>query len=248
MYLFIITEYACPESLAKNLNLVDVMTPINVELLEQLLVDSNYDKKETEFLVNGFSHGFHIGYEGPTERADTSRNLLFQQGIGDKWDLWTKVMKEVHLQRYAGPFDDIPFDNFIQSPIGLVPKAEDQTRLIFHLSYDFKSGNRSLNFHTPVEICSVKYNDIDHAVQTSFIWVNENGTVFYAKTDLKSAFRILGLNPDSFKWLVMAAENPFTGKMVYFVDKCLLFGSSISCSHFQRFSNALDIFWNIRWE
>ena len=37
----------------------------------------------------------------------------------------------------------------------------------------------------------------------------------------------------------MKAEDPFTGKVVYFVDKCLPFGASISCSHFQRFSNAL---------
>ena len=35
------------------------------------------------------------------------------------------------------------------------------------------------------------------------------------------------------------AINPLTGKIVYFVEKCLPFGASISCSHFQRFSNAL---------
>ena len=36
--------------------------------------------------------------------------------------LWNKVMKEVEAKRFAGPFEKIPFDNFIQSPIGLVPK------------------------------------------------------------------------------------------------------------------------------
>ena len=37
----------------------------------------------------------------------------------------------------------------------------------------------------------------------------------------------------------MAAQNPVTGEWQFFVDKCLPFGSSISCAHFQRFSNAL---------
>ena len=37
----------------------------------------------------------------------------------------------------------------------------------------------------------------------------------------------------------MAAKNPKTGKTMYFFNKCLPFGSIISCSHFQRFSNAL---------
>ena len=37
----------------------------------------------------------------------------------------------------------------------------------------------------------------------------------------------------------MSAENPITGKIQFFVDKCLPFGSSISCALFQRFSNAL---------
>ena len=41
-------------------------------------------------------------------------------------------------------------------------------------------------------------------------------------------------------WLVFKAEDPREkGKFKYFVDKCLPFGASISCAHYQRFSNAL---------
>ena len=39
--------------------------------------------------------------------------------------------------------------------------------------------------------------------------------------------------------LVMMAMNPMDKKIYYFVDKCLPFGSSISCAIFQRFSNAV---------
>ena len=45
-------------------------------------------------------------------------------------------MKEVRLKHFVGPFEEVPYDNFIQSPIGLVPKSEPgETRLIFHLSH-----------------------------------------------------------------------------------------------------------------
>ena len=37
----------------------------------------------------------------------------------------------------------------------------------------------------------------------------------------------------------MKAQDPISGDWFYFVDKCLSFGSSISCAHFQRFSDSL---------
>ena len=37
----------------------------------------------------------------------------------------------------------------------------------------------------------------------------------------------------------MKAADPQTGEMFYFIDKCMPFGGTISCSHFQRFSNAI---------
>ena len=89
-------------------------------------------------------------------------------------------MKEVRLGRVAGPFNEVPFDNFIQSPIGLVPQAGgNQTRLIFHLSYDFKDGFRSVNYHTPREKCTVRYRDLDSAVRTYLKLCDE----FIAKTE-----------------------------------------------------------------
>ena len=80
--------------------------------------------------------------------------------------MWNKIMAEVKEKRVAGPFEAIPFTNYIQSPIGLVPKKENKTRLIFHLSHNFsdREDDYSLNYFTPSEICSTKYNDLDAAV------------------------------------------------------------------------------------
>ena len=63
--------------------------------------------------------------------------------------------------------------------------------------------------------------------------------IFSAKSDLKSAFCILGLSKASWKWLIMKAEDLNTGEWCYFMDKCLPFGASISFALFQCFSNTL---------
>ena len=82
---------------------------------------SNYDPIETQFLVNGFRDGFSLGYARTDPVTLKAPNLKLS--IGNETILWNKVMKEVKLKRYAGPFERIPFDDdYIQSPIGLVPK------------------------------------------------------------------------------------------------------------------------------
>ena len=63
--------------------------------------------------------------------------------------------------------------------------------------------------------------------------------VFLGKTDLSMAFRVLPMKISCFYWLVLMAEDPTDGRMKFFIDKCLPFGASISCSHYQRFSNSL---------
>ena len=128
------------------------MTPINAERLKDLLVKSGYNHKETKFLVQGFTKGFDIGYSGLQQRQHKSRNIPFRCGVGDKYELWEKIMKEVKLKRFAGPFEEIPFKNYIQSPVDFVPKVGGQTRLIFHLSYNFLDDlewDGSVNYFTP---------------------------------------------------------------------------------------------------
>ena len=229
----------------ENYNLQDIITPINCEALTKLLVESNYDKTEIQFLHDGFTNGFDIGYEGPQIRQSEANNLPFT--IGNHIILWNKLMKEVKLNRVAGPFTSVPFENYIQSPIGLVPKdGGQQTRLIFHLSYNFEDGNKSVNYHTSKDKCTVKYRDLDHAI-ASCLRARKEGKekhrsyrlIYMGKSDVKSAFRILPLSVRNFPWLIMKARHPLMNQWCYFVDKCLPFGASISCALFQRFSDAL---------
>ena len=72
-------------------------------------------------------------------------------------------MKEVKVQRYAGPYEEIPYQYYIQSPVRLVDKDHGRdTRIIFHLSYP-PQGKLSVNANTPPEFCSVNYADFDQA-------------------------------------------------------------------------------------
>ena len=256
-------------------DLENIVTLLKVNKFAELLCESNYNKEESEFLVDGFTNGFNIGYQGPSVRQSESENIPFDN-IGSKEELWEKTMKEVKKLRVAGPFEHIPFSNYIQSPIGLVPKAGWKTRMIFHLSYNFNSKrkgkkrknggsteqvNDSLNECTLKHLCTVKYNDLDAAVHQCLVLLkqfkenqqqdrnaadhaegnsgNNQPIIFLGKTDLSSAFCILLLKISCICWLVFKAIDPRDGKYKYFVDKCLPFGASISCSHYQRFSNAL---------
>ena len=218
---------------AENFDLENVVTPVHVCQYEKLLLKHGYDRQKTEFLVNGFKNGFFLNYKGATNVRRYAPNLKLR--IGSRLEVWNKVMVEVKAKRFAGPFKEPPFECFIQSPIGLVPKDKGRkTRLIFHLSYP-RQG-KSVNSGIPKEFCSVKYPDFNEAVMLC-IEVGIQGKV--AKSDMSMAFRNVPMNKESWPWLVLMAYHPVRGEKFYFVDKCMPFGSSISCAIFQEFSNSI---------
>ena len=210
---------------------------MNTKELKILLQETGYDHEKTKTLIDSFENGFDLGYRGRMDVKMTAKNLKFT--IGDEVELWNKVMKEVEAKRYAGPFKQIPFENYIQSPIGLVPKdGGKKTRLIFHLSYPRGADPpQSVNANTPESLSKVKYKEFDDAVR---LCIKEGRGCHAGKSDLTSAFRHLGIAKKWWKFLVMKAKNPLDGNWYYFIDKCLPFGASISCAHFQSFSNALS--------
>ena len=210
------------------------MTPINVDAYEALLNETGYDPQKVDFLVKGFRNGFSRGYTGNERVTIQSPNLKF--AVGDEITLWNKVMKEIKLKYFAGPFEKIPFKFYIQSPIGLVPKDNgNDTRLIFHLSYP-RNGTTSVNYNTDPALISVKYPDFSEAIKLC-IAAGKNCNLF--RSDFQAAFRNLNVLKRHWKFLVMKARNPVDGKWYYMVDKVLPFGHSVSCALFQEFSNSV---------
>ena len=110
----------------ENMDLDHVVSPVKVDEFERLLVEACYDDQKMKFLIDGFRNGFSIGYEGDQQVKRKAPNLKLE--VGNKTELWNKVMKEVELGRYSGPYkkDELPFNSLMQSPIGLVPKAGER--------------------------------------------------------------------------------------------------------------------------
>ena len=136
---------------ACNENLDDIVTPVKAEISKKLLVDAKYEQDKIDYLYEGFKKGFSLKYQGKLRNVRRETPNLKLRG-GSHMELWNKVMKEVQLGRFAGPFTQPPFQYYVQSPIGLVPKDKGlKTRLIFHLSYP-RDGD-SVNSGIPKEEC-----------------------------------------------------------------------------------------------
>ena len=184
-----------------------------------------YDEAIRQFLREGFTKGFHINFEGKRV-AVTSPNLK-SANERPEW-VEEKINKELRENRLSGPFEKPPSKNFRCSPIGLQPKKDGTFRLIQHLSWPHGS---SVNDGIPVEFSSVQYDTVAQAIQKI---KGMGGACYMAKTDIKSAFRIVPIHPSDqhllgFKW---------QGK--YYFDRCLPMGCSASCNIFEKLSTALQ--------
>ena len=61
----------------ENYDLHSIVTPVNIERFHQLLIETGYNHDETQFVVDGFTNGFDIGYQGKEDVRITSENLKF---------------------------------------------------------------------------------------------------------------------------------------------------------------------------
>lgn len=150
---------------------------------------------------------------------------MLHPGIVDQ-----KLLKEVKLGRIAGPFSEPPFPEYFNvSPIGLQPKKNPgDYRLIHHLSHPH--GN-SVNHYIPEELTTVQYASISKAISS----IQEFGPgCFLAKSDIKSAFRIVPVHPSVHQLLGIQWRE------FYYYDRFLPMGASSSCAIFERFSTALE--------
>ena len=178
------------------------------------------------YLVNGFRYGFRIQFIGDRTRFE-SPNL--KSALQNPDLVTSKLQKEISAGRIAGPFTLPPFTDFRSSPIGIVPKkTPNEVRLIHHLSYP---SGFSVNDNIPADFSTVHYATINQAVKI----VQRLGPgCFLAKTDIKSAFRIIPVHPQDYPLLgIKWADN-------YYFDRCLPMGCSSSCAIFEAFSTSLE--------
>jgi len=186
----------------------------------------DYPTSKQSFVINGFKFGFYIPFQGCLPKHPP-RNLLSASQLPHIVD--TKLGKELQLGRIAGPFHISPFKNLVLSPIGLVPKkVAGEYRLIHHLSHPHGG---SVNSGIDRQFTNISYHTVDQAIQ---ILCQLPIGSYMAKTDIKSAFRIIPIHPSCYHLL------GFTWKQRYYYDKTLAMGLSSSCQVFEHFSTALQ--------
>ena len=140
-----------------------------------------------------------------------------------------KLSQESRLGRIAGPYSTLPIPNLVVSPIGIVPKKDPgKFRMIHHLSYP---RGQSVNSGIDKIFTQVSYHSVDMAIDC--ILQLQSG-VYFAKTDIESAFRIIPVHPRD-HWLL-----GFYWDGNYYYDKMLPMGLSTSCQVFEKFSTAIQ--------
>ena len=107
---------------------------------------------------------------------------------------------------------------------------------------------RSVNYHIPKHLCSVKYNDLDDAVRATLLAkekmssmpdMEPSDPIFFSKADGLSAFHQVPLSRWNWQLLILMARDPRDDKWKFFIDKCLPFRASISCTIYQRILDAV---------
>lgn len=200
-------------------------TPVRVKKLEVLLY--GYDDHLKKFLIDGFSVGFSL-HSNLSEMG--SRSIKNHKSALEHLDIVDeKIKKEMDKGRVKGPFDSHPFENFICSPIGLVPKKElGQFRLIHDLSYP---KGASVNSNIPPEFSAVNYQNIETVID---IVQSYGHNCLMSKSDIQEAFRLIPIKQSDHRLL------GFSWRGKFYHDCVLAFGASSSCQIFEKFSSALQ--------
>ena len=199
-------------------------TPVNPHILNKYL--EGYDPKARTYLVKGFVNGFGLGTVGSVKHS-TPRN--HPSTIKYQTFLRNKIHKEIQLGRIMGPFDHPPLDNFITSPLGVVPKKEpNKFRLIHDLSYP---TGHSVNSIIPFEHSTVSLETFDNVAA---LVVKCGNNCLISKADIEEAFRIIPMSPIDYHKLGFQLDGKF-----YF-DKVLPMGASSSVQIFESLSKSLQ--------
>ena len=192
-------------------------TPVKVDRLDNFL-KHGYDSVLRQYLIDGFRFGFRINFVG--ERAVSECSSL-KSALSHPDITATKIRKECNAGRLVGPSTTPQFRNFRTSPVGLIPKKDsNEYRLIHHLS--FAEGSLVNDFI--LDCCAtVRYASIRDASKS--IKCIRPGC-FMAKTDIKSAFRIIPIHPVDYSLPGVKWDH------MYNFDRCLAMGLRSSCAIF----------------
>ena len=214
-------HHSCLQPAVKLPN--SVITPVNIRNFELALC--NYpDKGTAQYLIDGLTNGFSIGYNAPHSASQPKNLLSATMYPGAVTEAINKELKRKHT---SGPFRQPPWPNLHCSPLGSREKKDGTRRLILDLSQP--TGN-SVNDGIPKDEFTVKYAHFDDATDL----VHKRGpNCLLSKIDIKHAFRLLPVKPT--QWILLG----FIWFGLYFIDTRLPMGLRSSPAIFNCFADAV---------
>ena len=99
------------------------------------------------------------------------------------------------------------------------------------ITYLSSPEGSSINDGIHQQFSNVRYASVDDAMN---ILIKLGKSAYLAKTDIKSAFRLIPIKPEQHNFWGIELG----GK--YYFDKCLPMGASSSCHIYKKFSTALE--------
>ncbi len=219
----------CPVSKAANKKYRNYLsTPVNISRLATELTH-HPDREFREYLLSGLSYGFDPGVVCALSQNHICNNLQSAHAEPDVVN--DLIGKEVKSGFMIGPFNEPPFKIFRVSPIGIATgKFSGKKRLIIDLSSPHNSTVPSINSLIPLDEFSLRYHDIEQAVE--LIKIAGRGA-WLAKVDITSAFKVMPIHPDS--WHLLGIQ--WAGKFYFAVR--LTFGCKSSPKIFDMLSEAV---------
>lgn len=210
------------------------MSPINIPVLQEYLTGYP-DIESAEFLLKGFQYGFplHVDrtFEPPWDPIIVVNHSLarLHSAIVEE-----KIATELAAGRVWGP-SSTPVKGVLYSPLNLVESKSKpgKFRLVHDLGYP-RSGN-SVNSHISDVHANVQYSKFDNVVDT--IATLGIGALV-ATIDIKSAFRLMPIAPEDYKYVGFVHNTHF------YTDLVTPFGARSSCQNFERFSTFIQ--WKVQ--
>ena len=201
---------------------------LNYEALHAGL-QSHPDKSYVDRILNYALHGVPIGYTGPRVKRECKN---WPSVNAFRTDISKSIANDIRLGRKAGPFDYVPFDYFVGSPMGAFMKRSGKVRCIHDLSWP---PGLSVNDYISSEEYTLQYMSMDDL--TYRIKHYGPGTLI-GKLDLAEAFKHILVRPED--WDLLGSVYTEYGQKKYYVDLVLPFGLRSSPKLFNDFADALQ--------
>ncbi len=205
-----------------------IITPLQVHQWALALRD-HPDPRFVQYILEGISSGFRIGYQHATSRCKSARSNLFS-ATQHPAPVQAYLDEECTAGRVAGPFAPDEVRGLQVSRFGVIPKSNQPGKWRLILDLSFPHGH-SVNDGILREWCSMQYATVDQAV--AHILQMGSGALL-AKIDIEHAYRNVPVHPDDRHLLGMRWNNEL------FIDTTLPFGLRSAPKVFCAIADALE--------